>query len=92
MIIEILYFAEIKEITKKERERFQISESNLKALLNVLFEKYELKNIIWDEKSQKIHNLISVVINNKVIQKKDPLFINLNDGDTIAFLLPVSGG
>ncbi|MFX1500659.1 MAG: MoaD/ThiS family protein [Promethearchaeota archaeon] len=92
MIIKILYFAELKEITKKEKEKFEILDNNLKALLNILFEKYELKSIIWDEENQKIHNLISVVINNQVIQKKDPLLINLNDGDTIAFLLPVSGG
>ncbi|MFX1366640.1 MAG: MoaD/ThiS family protein [Promethearchaeota archaeon] len=92
MIIQILYFAELKEITKKEKEKFEISENNLKALLNILFEKYELKSIIWDEENQKIHNLISVVINNQVIHKKDPLTIDLNDGDTIAFLLPVSGG
>lgn len=92
MIVELLYFAEFKDITRKEKEKFEISENNLRALLNILFEKYELKSIIWDEKNQKIHNMISIIINNQAIHKKDPLLINLNDGDTIAFLLPVSGG
>ena len=92
MIVEILYFAEFKDITKKEKEKFEISDSNLKALLNILFEKYELKSIIWDEKNHKIHSLISIIINNQAIHEKDPLLIEIFDGDTIAFLLPVSGG
>ncbi|NVM35933.1 MAG: MoaD/ThiS family protein [Candidatus Lokiarchaeota archaeon] len=92
MIVEILYFAEFKDITRKEKEKFEISDSNLMALLNILFEKYELKSIIWDEKNQKIHSLISIIINNQAIHEKDPLLIDVSDGDTIAFLLPVSGG
>jgi len=92
MIVEVLYFAELKEITGKEKEKFKLSNSNLEGLLNLLFENYDLKNLIWDEKKQKIHNLISVIINNQPIHEKDPLLINLNNGDTIAFLLPVSGG
>jgi len=92
MIVEILYFAEFKDITRKEKEKFEISDGNLKALLNILFEKYELKSIIWDEKNQKIHSLISIIINNQAIHEKDPLLIEISDGDTIAFLLPVSGG
>ena len=92
MIVEILFFAEFKDITGKEKEKFEISGSNLDALLNILFEKYKLRSIIWDEKNQKIHNLISIIINNQAIHEKDPLLIDISDGDTIAFLLPVSGG
>jgi MoaD family protein len=92
MIVEVLYFAEFKDITSKEKEKFELSDRNLLELLNLLFEKYNLKNIIWDQKSQKIHNLISIIINNQSIHEKDPSLISLNDGDTIAFLLPVSGG
>ncbi len=92
MIVEVLYFAEFKEITGKEKENFEILDSNLEALLNILFDKYKLKSIIWDEKNQKIDSLISIIINNQAIHKKDPLSIDLFDGDTIAFLLPVSGG
>ena len=92
MIVEVLYFAELKEITGKEKEKFELSHSSLKGLLDLLFKKYNLKGLIWDQNEQKIHNLISVIVNNQAIHKKDPLLINLNDGDTIAFLLPVSGG
>ncbi len=92
MIVEVLYFAEFKDITGKEKEKFELRENNLLALLNLLFEKYNLKNLIWNDKNQKIHNLISVIINNQAIFEKDPSLIGLDDEDTIAFLLPVSGG
>ncbi len=92
MEVEVLYFAEFKDITRKEREKFKLSNSTLAGLLSLLFEKYKLRNLIWDEKNQKMHNLISVIINNQATHEKDPSSINLNDRDTIAFLLPVSGG
>lgn len=92
MIVEVLYFAEFKEITGNEKEKFEILDSNLAVLLKILFDKYKLRNLIWDEKNQKIHSLISIIINNQAIHEKDPSSINLKDGDTIAFLLPVSGG
>lgn len=92
MIIQVLYFAEFKEITGKEKEEFNISSDNLQGLLNQLFEKYDLKNLIWDEKSQKVHDLISIIINNQSIQEKNPLLVSLKNGDKVAFLLPVSGG
>ncbi|MFX1570154.1 MAG: MoaD/ThiS family protein [Promethearchaeota archaeon] len=92
MIIHVIYFAEFKEITGKEREEFNLVESTLEGLLNILFEKYNLRDLIWDEKNQKIHNLISIIINNQAIHEKNPALINLNHNDTITFLLPVSGG
>ncbi|MFX0174588.1 MAG: MoaD/ThiS family protein [Candidatus Hodarchaeota archaeon] len=92
MIVEVLYFAEFKDITGKEKERFEVPDKNLLGLLNILFEKYSLKHIIWDDKNQRIHNLVSIIINNQAIHEKDPSLIILNNGDTIAFLLPVSGG
>ena len=92
MIVNVLYFAEFKDIAGKEKEKFELLDKNMLGLLNLLFEKYNLRSIIWDDKNQKIHNLISIIINNQSIHEKDPLSIKLNDGDTIAFLLPVSGG
>jgi len=92
MIVEILYFAEIKDITGKEKEKFDVLK-NLEELLQLLYKKYDaLQNLLWDEKSQKIHSIISVIINNQSIHEKDPSLNQLNDGDTVAFLLPVSGG
>ena len=94
MIVEVLYFAEFKDITGKEKEKFELSDNHLKDLVSLLFKKYgdRIHNLIWDENIQKIHNLISVIINNQPIHEKDPSIINLSDGDTIAFLMPVSGG
>ncbi len=92
MEVDVLYFAEFKNITGKEREKFKLSKSTLAELLNILFEKYKLRTLIWDEKNQKLHNLVSVIINNQATHEKNPSLINLNDRDTITFLLPVSGG
>ncbi len=94
MIVEVLYFAEFKDITGKEKEKFELSDNHLSDLISLLFKKYgdNLRNLIWDGKLQKIHNLISVIINNQPIHEKDPSIINLSDGSTIAFLMPVSGG
>lgn len=92
MIVEVLYFAEFKDITEKEKEKFDLSIGNLKELIDVLMDKYSIANLIWDEKTQKTHNLISVIINNQPIHEKDPLLVSLKDGDIIAFLMPISGG
>ncbi len=92
MNVEVLYFAEFKDITGKEKEKFDLSSNNLQGVLNLLFEKYNLRKLVWDEKEQKLHNLISVIINNQAIHEKNPSLVRLKDGDTIAFLLPVSGG
>ena len=92
MLVKVLFFAEFKSITGKEKEIFNLSENNLLGLLKLLFEKYDLKNLIGDEKSKKIHNNISIIINNQAILEKDPSLISLNEGDTITFLYPVFGG
>lgn len=94
MIVEVLYFAEFKDITGKEKEKFEFSKKHLKDLIDLLIEKYgnKIQNLIWDEEAQKIHSLISTIINNQAIHEINPSLVNLNDGDTIAFLMPVSGG
>lgn len=94
MIVEILYFAEFKDITDKEKEKIEISNNQLKDLIDFLINKYghRFQILIWDENVQTLHSMISTVINNQAIHEKDPSRIKLNDGDTIAFLMPVSGG
>ncbi len=92
MNVEVLYFAEFKDITGKEKEKFDLPKSNLLGLLDILFERYKLKNIIWNDQNQQIHSSISIIINNQAIHEKNPSLIKLDEGDKIAFLLPVSGG
>jgi MoaD family protein len=93
MTIEILYFAEFKDITGKSKEDFEMGGKTVGDLVSLLLKKYSrLEGILWDKNSQKIHSNISVVINKNPIHNKDPHSVNLSDGDTIAFLLPVSGG
>lgn len=93
MSVEILYFAEFKDITRKEKEKLELTNHNLKELIDVLLKKYSgLRKLIWDDKLQKLSDPISVIINNQPFHSADILSKKLNDGDIIAFLLPVSGG
>ncbi|HDZ18986.1 hypothetical protein LCGC14_0966320 [marine sediment metagenome] len=93
MIINILYFAELKEITNKESEKLELVSREMKELIDLIIKKYpSLQDLIWDQKTQKLRNTISIIINNQSIHTKDPLLKKLNDADTVAFLLPVSGG
>jgi MoaD family protein len=93
MTIEVLYFAEFKDITRKSKEEFEIEGKTVGNLVSLLLKEYpRLKDVLWDEKNQEIHSNISVVINKNPIHKKDPYSVKLSDGDTVAFLLPVSGG
>ncbi|MFX1311926.1 MAG: MoaD/ThiS family protein [Promethearchaeota archaeon] len=93
MIVKVLYFAELKEITGKEEEEFDLSIHNLKNLVDLLINKYHRFNeIIWDEKLQKLNNNISIIINTQPIHGENILTKQLNEEDIIAFLLPISGG
>ena len=94
MIVEVLYFAEFKDITGKEKEEFELLNNQLKTLIDLLLTKYKLplRNLLWDENTQNISNLISIIINNQALLQENPLLAQINDGDVIAFLMPVSGG
>lgn len=93
MTVEILYFAELKEITKKATETFTLANNDLKELLFLLFEKYHIfKTILWNEASENLKSNISIAINDVIVQIDNKLSLSLSDGDKIAFLLPMSGG
>ena len=93
MKIEVLYFADLKDITGKDKESFILNNNALNEVVDLLFEKHQsIKNLIWDEKKSSLREIISVAINDCIIHKKEKLSIELSDGDRIAFLLPVSGG
>ena len=93
MSVKILYFAEFKEITKKEDEIINLIDYNLKELIDLLILKYpEIKTLIWDSKSNSLKNYISVILNKRAIRDQNFLSTSLKDGDIITFLLPISGG
>ncbi len=93
LLVEVLYFAEFKDITKKDTEKFDLSSKNLKELIDLLIKKYDpMLELLLDKKNESLSNNISVIVNNKPIHGQDVLSIFLNEGDKIALLLPVSGG
>ena len=93
MAINVLYFAELKEATQKDKESFDLDNSSVKELIDLLFKKYHsLKNYLWDNDLENLKSNISIALNDKVVQIEDKLSISLSSGDKVAFLLPMSGG
>ncbi|GAG77528.1 unnamed protein product [marine sediment metagenome] len=93
MKVEILYFADFKDITGKDREFLELKENTVEGLTSEILSKYNpLKNLIWDEEIKKLKGNISIVINDKLITDKNKGETELIDGDKVAFLLPFAGG
>ncbi len=93
MKVEILYFADFKDITGKDREFLELDEKTVNGLTLKIFSKYNpIKNLIWDNEIKNLKGNISIVINDKLITDKNKGKIELIDGDKVAFLLPFAGG
>ncbi len=93
MKVEILYFADFKDITGKDREFLELDENTVDGLTLKIFSMYNpLKNLIWDDEIKNLKGNISIVINDKLITGKNKGKIELLDGDKVAFLLPFAGG
>lgn len=91
--IELLYFAEFNDITGKEKENFNLKNSNLLELIDQLFVKYNsIKKLIWDDQTNNLKKYVSIAVNGEMAHHKNKLLTKLSDGDKIAFLLPISGG
>ncbi len=92
MTVEILYFAEFKDITKKDKEKFD-SVDNLENLIDKLNNMYpRIKELIWDEQAQKLKSSVSVVLNHEPVHNKGLSTTSLSDGDKVSLILPISGG
>ena len=92
-MVELLYFANIRDITQKKNEFLNFEKKQIRDLVQWLIQKYKaLHDILWDEEKDSLKSTISLAINHKIIQNKDLLSIELMEGDKVAFLLPVSGG
>jgi len=93
MKVEILYFADFKDITGKDREFLDLDEKTIVGLTSKIFSMYNpLKNLIWDNEIKNLKGNISIVINDKLFTGKNKGKIELIDGDKVAFLLPFAGG
>ena len=93
MKVEVLYFANFKDVTGKDREFLEIKENTVAFLASKILSKYNpIKNLIWDDEIKNLKRNISIVINDKLITDKNKGKMALVDGDKVAFLLPFSGG
>ena len=93
MKVEVLYFADFKDITGKDREFLELNENTVEGLTSKILNKYNpIKNLIWNDEIKNLKGNISIVINDKLITDKNKGKIALVDGDKVAFLLPFAGG
>ena len=93
MKVEVLYFADFKDITGKDREFLELDENTINGLTSSIFNKYTpIKNLIWNDGIKSLKGNISIVINDKLITENNKGELELVDGDKIAFLLPFAGG
>jgi MoaD family protein len=92
MKIEVLYFADIKDITGKDKEIYEVNQ-NLKDLIELMFNKYNsIKKLLWEDNKNTLKKSIRIAINDEIVSNNDLLNLNLSEGDKLAFLLPLSGG
>ena len=93
MKIEMLYFADFKDITGKTREFLELDDNTLIDLNSKIFNKYiPIKNLIWDDEIKSLKRNVSIVINDQLVNEKSAGKLKLKDGDKVAFLLPFAGG
>ena len=93
MKVEMLYFADFKDITGKAREFLELDDNTLTDLNSKIFNKYNpIKNLLWDDEIKSLKRNVSIVINDQVVNEKNAGKLKLKDGDKVAFLLPFAGG
>ena len=93
MKIEILYFADFKDITGKTREFLELNENSIESLTLQILSKYNpMQNLIWDDEIKSLKRNVSIVINDQMVHEKNAGKLKLKDGDKVAFLLPFAGG
>lgn len=93
MKIEILYFADFKDITGIDREFLELNENSIEGLTSQILSKYNtMQNLIWDDNIKSLKKNISIVINDHMVNEKNARKLKLKDGDKVAFLLPFAGG
>jgi molybdopterin synthase sulfur carrier subunit len=78
MKIKILYFAHVRDITKKEYEIIDINSGNMDEIKKIIFNKYP---------EIKYENNLLIAVNDEYYNNQ-----KIKENDAIAFFPPVSGG
>ncbi len=92
MKIEVLYFADLKDIAGLDKEIFEINR-DLKDLINKITEKYPaIKSLIIEDNTEDMKKSIQIAINDEIVKNNESLSLPLSEGDRLALLLPLSGG
>ena len=94
-MIHLKLFSILAELAGFREFEFEIgNEITIFDLLLILFEKTpkKFKDYIYNEEKELLKDFIIIVINEKVLDKKEINALKLKNGDIIAILTPIEGG
>lgn len=91
MSIEVVFFANLREIVGKKK--IHASANSIGELLeNILKEHEELEEEIFKSETRELKDFITILVNGERIELLDGMETKLNDGDRIVILPPAAGG
>jgi len=95
--VTIKFFATFRELTGKREEKMQIDQerTTIAYILDKLSDEYgkNFKDYVFEPSKRKsLKSQISIMVNGTSIRNLERLKTNVNDGDTVAILPPISGG
>jgi len=92
MKIKVMFFAPFRGLFGADESEIELkSAANVQELLSLLCNSYERREKIFDQ-SGELRPYIMIFKNGQPIQMLDGIQTELEEGDEIAILPPVSGG
>jgi MoaD family protein len=97
LIVKVLFFTSLREITGKREELIELLEKDsitINLILLLLTKRFgkAFKNYVYSTKTNNVRGFLQFLINGKSIQPSTIFQAKLKDGDVLAILPPVGGG
>ena len=90
--MKILYFALLRDITRKKEEDWQKPEATLGNLLQDLVARYGHDFERWILKDGDLWNLVIILVNGQDVRQLQKLQTPLAANDTVVIFPPLGGG
>ena len=97
MQVSVRFFTSLREIADKKEETLKFPEGEkvtLDKVLKILAQRYGKRFVeyVYDDKTDEVKGFLQFLINGKSAATLNGLQTELEDGDVLAILPPVSGG
>ena len=90
--MKLLYFALLRDVTRKKEEEWQKPEATLGSLLQDLVVKYGRDFERWVLKDGDLWNLVIILVNGQDVRQMQKLKTPLAPNDTVVIFPPLGGG